>query len=133
LAGKVREVLGPLRRGSTILVADDESGIRSFLRKLLEDAGYQVLEAKNGREAAQRIETTEVDLLITDLAMPEQEGIETIQKLHRMRPALKIITMSGRFAGPLLETTKLFGAMASLAKPIHPDELLDVVARVLYA
>jgi two-component system, cell cycle sensor histidine kinase and response regulator CckA len=133
LASKVREVLGPLRRGGTILVADDESGIRSFVRNLLEGAGYQVLEAKNGREAAQRIETTEFDLLITDLAMSEQEGIETIQKLHHMRPGLKIIAMSGQLAGTLLEATMVFGAMASIAKPLQPNELLDVVARVLHA
>ena len=133
LATKVREVLGPLRRGRTILVADDDSGVRSFLRKLLEGLDYHVLEAKNGREAAQRIETTEVDLMIMDLAMPEQEGLETIRKLHHMRPGLKIITMSGRLAGPLLEAATDFGAMASIAKPIQPDELLDVVDRVLYA
>jgi DNA-binding NtrC family response regulator len=50
-----------------------------------------------------------------------------------MRPGLKIITMSGRLAGPLLEAATDFGAMASIAKPIQPDELLDVVDRVLYA
>jgi CheY-like chemotaxis protein len=124
-------VLGPSRRAGTIVVADDESGVRSFLRKVLEGAGYQVLEAKDGREAVQQIETSEVDLIITDLVMPEQEGIETIQRLHRMRPQLKIIAMSGQFAGPLLRATEHLGAQASIAKPIQPDELLEVVARVI--
>jgi CheY-like chemotaxis protein len=131
LAIKVREVLGSPRRAGTILVADDESGVRSFLRKLLEGEGYQVLEARDGREAVRQIETSEVDLMITDLAMPEQEGIETIQRLHQMRPQLKIIAMSGQFAGQMLHVAEHLGARASLAKPIQPDELVDVVARVM--
>jgi len=131
LAIKVREVLGSPRRAGTILVADDESGVRSFLRKLLEGEGYQVLEARDGREAVRQIETSEVDLMITDLAMPEQEGIETIQRLHQMRPRLKIIAMSGQFAGQMLHVAEHLGARASLAKPIQPDELVAVVARVM--
>jgi DNA-binding NarL/FixJ family response regulator len=63
--------------------------------------------------------------------MPEQEGIETIRMLHRVRPGLKIIAMSGQFAGALLEAPERFGAKASIRKPIQPDALLDAVARVL--
>ena len=131
LAVKVREVLGAPRAAGTILVADNEPGVRGMLRKILAGVGYRVLEARNGKEALQQIETSEVDLLITDLAMPEQEGIETIRMLHRVRPGLKIIAMSGQFAGALLEAPERFGAQASIRKPIQPDALLDAVARVL--
>jgi len=119
------------RQAVTIVVADDDPQIRDFLRTILTDAGYQVLEAKNGREAVQQVETSDVHLVITDLAMPEQEGIETIQKLHGLRPQLKIIAMSGRFPRPLLRMSEHLGAQESLAKPIDPDELLDAVARVM--
>ncbi len=114
------------------MVADDEPAIRSFLRQILTGAGYQVLEAKNGREAIQQIEASGAGLMITDLAMPEQEGIETIRTLHRIRPQLKIIAISGQFAGSLLQATERLGAQASIAKPIRADELLEVVARVMY-
>jgi CheY-like chemotaxis protein len=131
LAAKVREVLGSRRRRGTILVADDEPRVRDFLRKILTGVGYQVLEANNGREAEQQVEASDIDLLITDLAMPEQGGIETIQRLHKARPQLKIIAMSDQFTGPILHGAEFLGAQASIAKPIQPDELLDVVARVI--
>jgi hypothetical protein len=131
LAEKVRVVLGSPRPAGTILVVDDEPEVRSFLRKVLTGVSYQVLEAGNGKEAVRQIETAEVDLVIMDLAMPEQEGIETIRTLHRVRPRLKIIAISGQFAGPLLRAAEAFGAQASLAKPIQPDELLNAVARVM--
>jgi CheY-like chemotaxis protein len=115
----------------TILVVDDEPAIRNFLRKVLADASYHVLEADNGIEAVRQVETSEVDLVITDLAMPKQEGIETIRILRRTRPRLRIIAMSGVFAGPLLQAAELLGAQATLAKPIRPDELLAAVARVM--
>ena len=119
------------RQAGTIVVADDDLGVRNFLRTILTSVGYEVLEAKNGKEAMRQVETSEVDLVITDLAMPEQEGIETIQWLHRLKPQLKIIAMSGQFAGPLLRMAQHLGAQESLAKPIDPDELLDAVVRVM--
>jgi CheY-like chemotaxis protein len=131
LATKVREVLGSPRPAGAILVVDDELGIRKLVRNVLAGVGYHVLEAENGREAAQQLETSEVDLAIMDLAMPEQEGIETIRTLRQVRPELKIIAMSGVFAGPLLRAAELLGAQASLAKPFQPDELLDAVARAM--
>jgi CheY-like chemotaxis protein len=131
LATKVRSVLGSPRSAGTIMIVDDEPGIRHLLRKLLTGVGYRVLEAGNGREALQQVETSEVDLVIMDLAMPELEGIETIQALRRVLPQLKIIAISGQFAGPMLRVAEHLGAQASLAKPIQPDELLDTVALMM--
>lgn len=71
-----------------------------------------------------------IDLVIMGLAMREQEGIETIHILRRARPQLKIIALSGIFAGPLLHVAEQFGADASLATPIQPGELLHTVARL---
>ncbi len=131
LATTVRAVLGPPRPASTILVVDDDPGIRKLLRNVLTGVSYQVLEADNGREAERLVETSEIDLVIMDLAMPEQEGIETIQILRRTRPRLKIIAMSGVFAGSMLRAAEHLGAQASIPKPIQPDELLDVIARLM--
>jgi two-component system, cell cycle sensor histidine kinase and response regulator CckA len=131
LVTKVRGVLGLPRPAATILVVDDEPGVRKLLRNVLTGASYQVLEADNGREAERQAENSEIDLVIMDLAMPVQDGIETIRTLRRLRPRLKIIAMSGVFAGPLLRAAEILGAQASLAKPIRPDELLEAVGRVM--
>jgi len=127
LAAKVRETLGPPQVAARILVVDDEDGVRSLLRHLLTDAGHEVLEAGNGKEATEKLRSEAIDLMITDLVMPEREGIETILELRRTRPDLGIIAMSGAFGGQFLRAARLFGARATLSKPIDPDVLLAEV------
>jgi CheY-like chemotaxis protein len=95
LAVKVRKVLQSAPSPTRVLVVDDEPGIRDLIRQYLEVAGYEVLEAEDGRKAVGLAKTHCVDLMITDLVMPEQEGIETIRLLNREQPGLKIIAMSG--------------------------------------
>ena len=131
LAAKVFDVLGAPRSTGTVLVVDDEPATRNFLRKVLVEAGYRVAEASNGADAVRYIEIADVDLMITDLAMPVQEGIETIQMLRRSRPGLKTIAISGQFGASVLRAAECLGADASLAKPVQPDELLQAVARVM--
>jgi CheY-like chemotaxis protein len=127
LAAKVRETLGPPQVAARILVVDDEEGVRSLLRHLLTAAGHYVVEATNGKDATEKLKAEHIDLMITDLVMPEREGIETILELHRTRPDLGIIAMSGAFGGQFLRAARLFGARATLAKPIDPDVLLAEV------
>lgn len=131
LAKKVRQVLGPERAAGTILVVDDESGVRNLLRQVLRGAGYEVLEASDGGQALERLAESRVHLVITDLMMPEQEGLETIQEVRRRHPKMKIIAMSGAFGGDYLNTAKLLGADAAHAKPIRPDDFLETVRRLL--
>jgi len=100
----------------SILVAEDDGDLRAWLREVLENEGYAVMEAANGREAMEIVRRANVDLCITDLAMPEQEGIETIRLLKEEYPKLKIIAISGAFGGTFLEIAKLLGAGAALLK-----------------
>lgn len=130
LTTKVREVLGT-PRAATILVVDDMAGIRGLLRKVLTGAGYKVIEAADGKQALQQMRTSQVDLVLTDLVMPEMEGIETIRTIHTQWPELKIIAMSGELGGQFLQVAELLGANATLPKPIRPEVLLDMVRRVL--
>jgi CheY-like chemotaxis protein len=131
LAVKVREVLVAPDRPARILVADDEAGVRSFLRTVLEDGGYEVIEAVNGKQALKEALARRVDLVITDLVMPEQEGIETIRALRRDAPGIGIIAISGAFGGQFLKTAQLLGADAVLNKPVSAELLLAKVAEVL--
>jgi hypothetical protein len=131
LAAKVRAVLGPPAPAAHILVADDEAGVRGFLRKVLERGGYEVTEAADGKQALQQARAGRVDLVITDLLMPGQEGIETIQALRKEMPGIGIIAISGRFEGPWLKMAASLGADAVLAKPVGAELLLARVAEVL--
>jgi CheY-like chemotaxis protein len=126
------EPTSPQRIGSAcVLVADDDAGMRGWLREALETAGYDVLEAANGKRAVELLKRERVDLVITDLAMPEQEGMETIRLLKGEYPELKIIAISGAFGGTFLEIAKLLGAGAALLKPIQLDNLLNTVKQLL--
>src|ERR1022692_416453 len=131
LAAKVREVLGAGRGPSTLLVIDDDPAVRGFLRQILAGAGYIVVEAGDGRSGMSKIEPHRVDLVITDLVMPEQEGLETLQRLRAERPNLPVIVISGAFGGSYLKTARRLGATATLAKPIDPETLLRAVRDAL--
>jgi CheY-like chemotaxis protein len=132
LAKKVREVLG--RRGThgAILVVDDEEGIQELFRSVLGSAGYEVVAARNGEEAVKIAQEREFDLVITDLVMPEREGLGTIQVLRREHPYLKVAAMSGAFGGHFLDVAAKLGACASLKKPISPEQLLVTVRDLLH-
>lgn len=116
---------------ASVLVVDDEEGIRDLFRLTLAAAGYKVVEAKDGREAMARLREEPFDLLITDLVMPEREGIEMIETLRKQRPDLKIVAVSGAFGGMFLKVAKALGANATLAKPVSPDALLATVRNML--
>jgi CheY-like chemotaxis protein len=131
LAAKVRSVIGPSRMPARIVVADDDAGVRNLLNELLTAAGYEIVEARDGKEAFRRARTEPVDLVITDIVMPVQEGLETIRALHREVPDVGVIAISGADRDAYLKTARLLGASAALAKPVDPDELLQVVRETL--
>jgi hypothetical protein len=131
LAQRVRDVLGPRHATATVLVVEDDDSVRRFLCGVLTGARMAVVEASNGRQAIDCLSRTHCDLVITDLAMPEQEGIETIQQIHRGHPELKIIAISGMFDSVMLTVATKLGAHRALPKPIGRDQLLHVVNDIL--
>jgi CheY-like chemotaxis protein len=114
-----------------ILVVDDEDEVRLSLRRMLESAGYEVLEASDGQEAMKVCRSRPLDLVITDIFMPGQEGMETIQALRREFPSVKIIAITGKASEVYLKTARLLGAQATLQKPLRLDPLLEAVRAVL--
>ena len=119
---------------AAILVIDDDSGVRQMVRRALERSGHRVLEAPDGAEGMKLVRNTPVDLIITDLYMPRQDGIETIQLLRDEFPDARILAMSGgataAATGPLLDA-EMFGADATLAKPFTMDRLSRTVNSLL--
>jgi DNA-binding NtrC family response regulator len=117
-----------------ILIIDDESQIRSMLRLMLERVGYEVMEAADGMEGIRQYRENPADLIITDLIMPNKDGIGMIIELKKEFPEIKIIAMSGggvnRPEG-YLDGAKKLGATRTLTKPIDRDEMLTAVKETL--
>ncbi len=117
-----------------ILIIDDDAQLRKMLRQTLERAGYGVEEAPDGMEGMKIYRQEPMDLIITDLIMPEKDGIETIIELRKGFPEVKIIAMSGGGRiGPedYLNMAKGLGAMRIFSKPIEREELLKAVRELL--
>ena len=118
-----------------VLVIDDEAPIRALVRQILEAEGYQVSEATEGAAGIKLLWTLPVALLITDIFMPGQEGIQTILEVCQHFPQMKILAISGgsktiTTLDPL-PTARALGAHRTLVKPFTPQELLDAVSAVL--
>jgi DNA-binding response OmpR family regulator len=116
-----------------LLLIDDEPMLRELLAIALARAGHTVVQAGDGRQGARLFRREPCDVVITDLVMPDGEGIETIVALHREWPALPIIAMSGgavRSALYLTMAAKL-GARHTLSKPFAPSALVDLIAQLL--
>ncbi len=113
---------------ATILVIDDQEPIRSLLRTVLEGAGHQVLEASNGRRGLEVYRGQSVDLIITDIVMPEMDGLELILELTRSFLNVKVIAITGALeSNGGLNVAKLLGARQTFQKPIDMGRLLSVV------
>ena len=116
----------------SILIIDDNEQIRTFLRKVLEQAGYMVTEAPNGQEGLRQFRQTPTALVITDLLMPDSDGLEVTMALHRESPTVKIIVLTGGSGQrDFLEVAKLLGAHRTMRKPITITELLQAVQQEL--
>ncbi len=110
-----------------ILVADDEELIRWSLRRAFEAAGYTVDIAANGKEAIQRVEEHNYDIVVTDLRMPELDGMEMLIKMREMGISLPVIVISAYLSKKVIEETLHKGAFRCLDKPFPVEDVLNVV------
>lgn len=113
-----------------ILVIDDDDGVRDMLQCMLERERYEVSVAIDGQDAEKWFQQERFDLVITDILMPEKEGIQTIIDLRKHCPQTKIIAISGGgVGGPehYLKSARSFGANRIFAKPFDYDEMLTAI------
>jgi CheY-like chemotaxis protein len=113
-----------------ILVIDDDVIVRKTIIRLLEDGGYKVLSAEDGLRGMAMFRSERPDLVITDIIMPEQEGIQTITEMRKAKPDAKIIVISGsgRIGNiDFLRIAQHLGASDAIAKPFDRDDLLKRV------
>lgn len=119
--------------GKKILVVDDSAVIRQVEDNVLRGAGYDVLAAGGGTEALSKLETTTVNLILTDLNMPDMDGVSLIKNVrgsakHRLTPIVMITTES---KDSKKQEGKAAGATAWMVKPFTPEQLLGVVKRII--
>lgn len=113
-----------------ILVIDDEQALRDIIRQILEGVGHRVIEARHGGEGLLKFQQQAPALVISDIIMPEQNGVEMVARLRAERPDVPIIAISGGGRArmlDLLDVAKDAGATMTLTKPFRKDELLAAV------
>ena len=119
--------------GKRILVVDDNADLRTTIQALLQADGFDVAVAADGHAALALHQSRPADVVITDLFMPDKDGIETIVELKKLSPKLKIVAMSGWTStqgSDYLRVAREIGATVTLQKPFDPQELSRVVRQL---
>ena len=117
-----------------ILIVEDEKELREMLKVSLLRNGYTVFESENGKDAISHFKPPQTDLVITDLIMPDEDGLKVIIKLREKKPSIKIIAISGGGkAGPgsYLNMAKALGANAVFSKPFSIRDLINKIEELL--
>ena len=115
-----------------VLVVDDEEGMRCYLRRLLERAGYAVLEAGDGVEALEVVDTESPDIVVLDLNMPRMGGEEVLARLGRSHAALPVVLSSGDDASELASRVASMPRVRFVGKPYTEDKMLGTIDRLLH-
>ena len=118
----------------SVMIVEDDSALRELLRDALEKRKYTVISAADGREALAKFRPSVVDLVITDLLRPEEDGLMVIMKIREIKPSTRLIAISGGgMAGPgsYLQMASKLGADAVISKPFLPSELVMKVKEML--
>lgn len=117
-----------------ILIIDDDADFRKMLNRLLTQHGYDVVEAMDGIEGIKAYNSHPIDLVITDIFMPEKEGVETVTELKQIDPDVKIFVISGggkQYDHSYLGSMKEFGALKTFEKPFDPEALIKSIKALL--
>ena len=113
-----------------ILIMDDDAAVRTALKNILHQEGHQILEAVNAAEGAKIYNSATPDLIITDLIMPERDGVEALLELRSQHPDIKTIVISGD-APEFLPIVEDLGANRTIAKPFKNQDVINAVRELL--
>lgn len=114
-----------------LLIIEDDPDIRLWMSSILEDDGHKVVDAENGRAGMRLFDPIRIDLVVTDIIMPEQDGIETIGAIRDVSETVPILAMSGSAVGAYLSAAIALGADAMLPKPFTADILIEAIDQLL--
>ena len=114
-----------------ILIVDDEPGILEFLRNMFQADGYEAVIALNGEAAIEAVKNGTVDLVITDLRMPEMDGMELLRELKKLKPSMPVIMLTAYASDETALEAKKLGVFTYISKPFNVTGLLGIVKRAL--
>lgn len=114
-----------------ILIVDDEPGILEFLRNMFQADGYEAVIALNGEAAIEAVKNGTVDLVITDLRMPEMDGMELLRELKKLKPSMPVIMLTAYASDETALEAKKLGVFTYISKPFNVAGLLGIVKRAL--
>jgi CheY-like chemotaxis protein len=121
-------------RVARVLVVDDNQEMRVLLERILRRDGHLVEHAANGRDALERLAGGGFDVVLTDLLMPEMDGIELIRELSARAPDMPVVALSGAdITSGLLRAARVFGALVALEKTVSPTVIRDAIREILHA
>jgi two-component system, cell cycle sensor histidine kinase and response regulator CckA len=121
----------PPGEGETLLVVEDEESVRTLTRRTLEEAGYRVLEAGDGRSALELVLTAEIDLVLCDVILPEMSGHELGRRISSVRPDLPVLYMSGYPGADVFDRGLIARDAPFIEKPFTADDLASYIRRLL--
>ncbi|MGA1825931.1 MAG: response regulator [bacterium] len=113
-----------------ILLIDDDLGMRTVLKDILEDSGYMVTTAEDGESAIEKVNENNFDLVITDLRMPNMDGMEFLDYIEQNHPELKVVVVTA-FGRDKFSEAKMLGAFEFLSKGVRIEELKKVIANII--
>lgn len=114
-----------------ILVIDDSADARTIIGEMLKRAGYEIIETDSGKQGIKLIAKNKPDLVITDILMPEMDGIEFVRTIARIYPKLPVIAITGSLYTPYLTAAQKMGAVTGLHKPFTREELVSAIRQAL--
>jgi len=117
-----------------VLIVEDDKELREMLKMMLKRKNFTVLEAENGKAAITHFKPTLTDVVVTDLIMPEEDGLKVVIKLRELKPSIKIIAISGGGKvgpGSYLNLAKALGADAVYSKPFSLNDLVEKIEQLL--
>jgi two-component system response regulator HydG len=118
---------------SILLVVDDEEGMRETLTDILEEFGFDVDSARDGREAVDRVGERDYDLLLMDIKMPEMDGVEALMEIKSSKPEIPVVMMTAYADSSAVEEARAQGAQAVVYKPLDLGSLLPMVQKLVAA
>jgi len=115
------------KSGNKILIVDDEHLVRWSVRRYLESEGFQAIEASSGQEALEILDSGDISVLITDLMMPEMDGVELINRALETKPDLDVLVITAIEGSEFVDSAQRAGAIGVFPKPIHFNNLLNTI------
>ena len=120
-----------MKKEATIMVVDDEENMRESLKDIFEEEGYKIILSDSGKDAIKKIEKYEINVVVSDVRMPEMDGFELLHEIKKIKPEIPFIMITAYSTTKLGVRAMKEGAKDYIEKPFDPDELLIIISKII--